>query len=200
MTRYKLLTIFLAVVLAVTLIFLGYSLFKKRKADSSIPSGSLLEESITVMKLIKNNDLVNLATHIHPEIGVRFSPWSFITDKDQVFSPSQLIALKTDSTIYPWGSSPAGEIHLMYGEYYQKYIYDHDFFNPEQIILNTAIPTGSTINNIHQFYPKASFVLFHFDSFNPEYEGMDWASLYLIFLNENDRWFLVGIAHDNWTP
>ena len=200
MARHKQITVVLAVTVVITFAILGYTLFKNRKPNSYIHPGSLLEESVAVMKLIKNNDLVNLATHIHPEIGVRFSPWPFITEKDQIFSPSQLVSLMTDSTIYQWGSSPAGEILLTYGEYCQKYIYDHDFFNPGQIILNKAISTGATINNIHQFYPKASFVLFHFDGFNPEYEGMDWASLYLIFLNEDDKWFLVGIAHDNWIP
>jgi hypothetical protein len=35
--------------------------------------------------------------------------------------------------------------------------------------------------------------------FDPEYEGMDWRSLRLVFEKKNDIWYLVGIIHDQWT-
>jgi hypothetical protein len=42
-------------------------------------------------------------------------------------------------------------------------------------------------------------VEYYFPGFDPQYEGMDWRSLRLIFLQDNDVWYLAGIVHDQWT-
>jgi hypothetical protein len=42
-------------------------------------------------------------------------------------------------------------------------------------------------------------VEYHFSGFDKKFEGMDWASLKLVFENSNNEWYLVGIVHDQWT-
>jgi len=48
-------------------------------------------------------------------------------------------------------------------------------------------------------YPTASFVEFHFTGFDPQYGGIDWSSLRLVFENVGGNWLLIGIVHDGWT-
>jgi hypothetical protein len=40
---------------------------------------------------------------------------------------------------------------------------------------------------------------YHFSGFEAQYEGMDWESLRLVFIQEDSTWYLVGIVHDEWT-
>ncbi|MFC7680891.1 hypothetical protein [Paenibacillus sp. GCM10028914] len=47
--------------------------------------------------------------------------------------------------------------------------------------------------------PEAVIIEYHFDGFNPEYAGMDWKSLRLVFRLEEGSWRLSGIIHDEWT-
>ena len=55
------------------------------------------------------------------------------------------------------------------------------------------------MNNVRAIYPKSIVVEYYYDGFDPQYEGMDWQSLRLVFESEADRWVLVGIIHDEWT-
>ena len=46
---------------------------------------------------------------------------------------------------------------------------------------------------------RAMVVEYHFPGFDPQYGGLDWASLRLVFQEFEGRWVLVGIIHDEWT-
>jgi len=65
--------------------------------------------------------------------------------------------------------------------------------------VNEELGHSSMINNIAEFYPGSSFVEYHFSGFEEKYEGMDWVSLRLVFLQEGGRWYLVGLVNDQWT-
>jgi hypothetical protein len=58
---------------------------------------------------------------------------------------------------------------------------------------------GNSINNINTAYPKSDYIENYFSGFNKKYEGMDWRALRLVFQKEGDRYYLVGIVHDQWT-
>ena len=55
------------------------------------------------------------------------------------------------------------------------------------------------INNIPDFYPGGMMVEYHFPGIDPEYGGLDWRSLRLVFIPYGEDWFLVGVVHDEWT-
>ena len=58
-----------------------------------------------IILAIKNKDMKKLSTFVHPEKGVRFSPYSFDLNQDNiVFSPTQVLNFFQDRTIYTWGS------------------------------------------------------------------------------------------------
>lgn len=165
-------------------------------------SNSLLSTVVEVINILKDQDMTNLSTHIHPSKGVRFSPYGYIdVQTSQVFNVSQVAALTQDTQNYIWGSydGTGDPIELSFNDYYEKFIYDEDFANPHMIGNNHTIGTGNSINNIGEIFTNGVFVEFHFTGFEPQYEGLDWKSLRLVFEQENATWYLVGIVHDQWT-
>lgn len=163
---------------------------------------NLISTAIDVMELLKNKDMNSLSQYVHPTSGVRFTPYFNVnTQTDQVFTSSQVVGLMQSNQIYNWGVyDGSGEpIDLNFSDYYDKFIYDQDFLNPELIGNNFVIGKGNTEDNIAVAYPNGQFVEFHFTQFDPQYEGIDWESLRLVFEQYNNTWCLVGIIHGQWT-
>ncbi len=162
---------------------------------------TLAEVSLLLVKALARQDMPTVAQYVHPQMGLRFSPYGYIQAGDLVFSAGQLATLFADSRTYTWGAyDGSGEpIALGFGAYYAQFVYSADFANPEQVGYNTQLGMGNTINNIAEVYPNAQFVEFYFSGFDPQYGGMDWQSLRLVLMQEGDAWFLLGIVHDQWT-
>jgi hypothetical protein len=164
---------------------------------------SIIESrSKEVVALIKAKDMEALSKVIHPDKGVRFSPYSHVDLKsDLVFSAKQIKDIKSDNKQYKWGIfDGSGEpIVLNFDSYYKKFIYDEDFVNAKQVGYNKILGSGNTINNSFEVYPKAIIVEYYFPGFDPQYSGMDWRSLKLVFEKKADIWYLIGIIHDQWT-
>jgi hypothetical protein len=132
---------------------------------------------------------------------VRFSPYAYIRAEDLVFTPEQMRTIFNDTRQYTWGAyDGSGEpITLNFSDYYARFIYDVDFSQPKTIGYNTIVGRGNSLNNLVEFYPGVDFVEFHFPGFEPQYEGMDWRSLRLVFQRIDQVYKLVGIVHDQWT-
>ena len=69
----------------------------------------------------------------------------------------------------------------------------------DEVGFDQTVGQGNTINNIIEVYPEAVVVEYHFEGFDPQYAGMDWRSLRLVFEESGGTWYLVGIVHDEWT-
>ena len=169
---------------------------------SSQQSNNLLMSAQIVVGLLDDQNMNALASYIHPTNGVRFSPYTYVNLQDDlVFTDQQIVSLLQDTQLYTWGSfdGTGDPIEFTFGDYYNRFIYDQDFANPHMIGNNMEIGTSSMINNILQAYPNGTFVEFHFTGFDPQYMGMDWRSLRLVFEDVNGTWYLVGVVHDEWT-
>lgn len=163
---------------------------------------SLIATALEVVQVIKDEDMNALSTYIHPTQGVRFSPYGYIdVATNQVFTIAQVSDLMTDPQILSWGSydGTGDPIDLPFVDYFEEFVYDEDYVNPHIIGNNVLIGTGNTLNNIANVYPNGEFVEFHFTGFDPQYEGIDWSSLRLVFEEDNGTWYLIGIVHDQWT-
>ena len=168
-----------------------------------VQGNSLLTEALNVIEIMANYDIATLNAFVSPVRGVRFSPYAYVNENDDIlfFPGNGLINLFNDPTEHIWGSyDGSGEpIELTFSDYYMRFVYDQDFANPHMIGINQAIGTGNTLNNLTDVYPNDAFVEFHFTGFDPQYEGIDWRSLTLVFNNDNGTWYLVGIVHSEWT-
>lgn len=154
------------------------------------------------MLALKEKNMDKLSSLVHPEKGVRFSPYTYVNkDKDLVFTADKLRNLLDDTTKYKWGIYDGiGEpIELTFSDYYKNFIYDADFINAPQIGYNQAIGKGNVTNNSFDFYKNSIIIEYHFPSIEEKYEGMDWRSLKLVFEKYKDKWYIVGIIHDQWT-
>ncbi len=162
---------------------------------------TLEETAAQVIQALAEKDLDMVAQFAHPELGVHFSPYAYVREEHQVFMPDELAALEGSQETYLWGQyDGSGEpIQLTFDDYYEEFVYSADFANPEEMAVNVRIGQGNTVNNIQDFYPESSFVEYHFSGFDEQYGGMDWESLRLVFVQEDGRWILVGIVHDEWT-
>lgn len=175
---------------------------KELESNQSPTSNNLLSRVIDVIGLIKDKDMNTLSQYVHPTKGVRFTPYFYIdTQTDQVFTAQQITGLMQDNQIIHWGNydGTGDPIELKFSDYYDKFVYDKDFANPQIIGNNVPIGRGNTIDNITQAYPDGHFIEFHFSQFDPQYEGMDWESLRLVFEEDNGIWYLVGVIHGQWT-
>jgi len=112
---------------------------------------SIIEDRATnVLTAIKNYNTEKLADAVHPDKGVRFSPYAYVdVDKDLVFTAEEVKNLANDSKTYLWGYYyGSGEpINLNFPDYYKRFIYDADFLNAEQVSYNKTLGQGNTVNN-----------------------------------------------------
>ncbi len=169
---------------------------------SAQPANSLLTEAMTVVQLLKIQDMATLSNHVHPTLGVRFSPYAYVdTTLDVIFTATQISTTMTAATIHNWGAydGSGDPISMTFANYFNEFVYDEDYANPQLIGNNTVIGNGNTPNNIATAYPTAGFVDFHFNGFDPQFDGMDWSSLRLVFEQVSGTWYLVGVIHGLWT-
>lgn len=143
-----------------------------------------------------------MAEYVHPDKGVRFTPYTYVsTEHDVVFYPEAARNLFSDENQYLWGSydGTGWDILLTPAEYYDRFVYSHDFANAPQVGYNEFLSFGNMLENQFEVYPDAVIVEYYFPGFEAQYEGMDWKSLRLVFEQHQGSWKLVGIIHNEWT-
>lgn len=154
-----------------------------------------------VINLLKLKDLPRLAAYVHPTAGVRFSPYGYVnTESDVVMQASVLQNAFEQEEILEWGSYQGSglTIKLSFAEYYEEFIYDHDFVNADLVDYNNPIGTGNIINNAPDVYPDSFIAEYHYKGTKAN-DFMDWSSLRIVFTQYNKDWVIVGIIHDQWT-
>jgi outer membrane murein-binding lipoprotein Lpp len=160
------------------------------------------EKADKILLALKNKDLSTVSRYVHPQKGLRFTPYTYInTTTDRIFTVADLSGLFSDSMIYIWGKYDGSglPIQLTFSDYYARFIYDKNFLAAPQIYFDQVFQRGNMINNITMAYPQGTVLEYHFPGFVKEYEGMDWESLKLVFEQVDTEWYLVGIIHEQWT-
>lgn len=162
----------------------------------------LLNTVLDVTRSLKEKDVGKLSSYIHPEKGVRFSPYQYVDlGKNIVFKRDEIESAYNDSKTYIWGDydGKGDPIELNFKDYYQEFVYDQDFLNPQIIGIDTIVSSGNEIDNVEEAYPQGEFIELYFQGFEEKYAGIDWRSLKLVFEKYEKEWFLVGIIHGQWT-
>ncbi|MFN4080021.1 MAG: hypothetical protein ACK4NS_03900 [Saprospiraceae bacterium] len=155
-----------------------------------------------MLDLLSRKDFEALADWIHPELGLRFSPYGFVdTSSGLRLSRAEFKATLANEAVRVWGAYDGnGEpIEMNFKDYYKEFIFNADFSKPEKFAENEIIGKGNTLINMAEMYPDCKFIESYFSGFAPEFAGMDWSSLRLVFKKEGARHYPVGIVHDQWT-
>jgi len=160
------------------------------------------EISNKVINALSTKDFDTISEIVHPAKGVRFTPYTYVSvDNDVVFNREKIESFLSNQDVYLWGQydGTGFEISLTPIQYYDKFIYTEDFVNPEEIGYNEVLSRGNMLENQFEVYENAIVVEYYFSGFNPEYEGIDWRSLRLVFEEYEGDWKLVGVIHNQWT-
>ena len=173
------------------------------KINTSELNTTLIALNKEILNSIKKKDYQSLSNHIHPILGLRFTPYATVNlNNDVVVKPNELVKMMKDSDTHLfWGSydGTGDPIDLITKDYFAQFVYDVDFINAEKITINKSSARGNSINNIASIYPECDYVENYFSGFDKQYDGMDWRALRLVFKKEGERYYLVGIVHDQWT-
>jgi hypothetical protein len=156
--------------------------------------------SDTVMSAIRDGDLETLSGFVHPEYGLRFAPMGYLAADDQVFSAAEVATLFDDETVYVWGSYDGSgfPIELTAQDYWKDFVYSQDFLNAERVrYIQPFLDTVWEDERLER-YADALVVEYHFSGFDPQYGGMDWESLFLVFQEYGDAWYISAIMYDQW--
>lgn len=152
---------------------------------------------------LKAGNIAKLSTFVHPQKGVRFSPYaSVLPDEDRLVKRNQLVQMWASTKRYKWGGydGSGDPIWLTFKKYHRRFIFDHDFSRARRVAYNPdEMSHGNTPNNIRAIYPQAIAVEYYLPGFDSKLSGMDWTSLWLVFEKKGSDWYLVGIVHDEWT-
>ncbi|MBF8984017.1 hypothetical protein IZY60_10745 [Lutibacter sp. B2] len=175
---------------------------KEEVKESYSSNEEIWNISTQVMHALKDKDMSKIADFVHPTKGLLLSPDAFIQDETvQVLTKEMIINFFEDENLYTWGyeDGSGDPMELTKKAYYERWMYDKDFINADQIGINTMIGQGNSTSSIEKISPKASFVAYHFKGFDKNVGGLDWESIYLVFEKYENQWYLVGIVHDHWT-
>lgn len=162
----------------------------------------LILAGTTVMKHIKDRDMDALSQWVHPQKGLLFKPYPSNSNKDTiVLTQSSLTSAYASKDVLTWGIyDGSGEpITFTVSEYFNRFVYDAPFIEPETISVNHTLSFGNAMTDFKTAYPNASYLEFHFSGFEAQYEGIDWKSLFLVFEKIDDNWYLIAIEHGEWT-
>ena len=160
----------------------------------------VLELAQQTLGFLKNKDWGALGAMVHPEQGLTFSPYGYVdTDTAVCLGAGDVKALEYDDEVRVWGSfDGSGEpIELTFAAYYDRFVFDRDFTKAPQVAVDRVIRTN-LLDNLYVFGNGGAYVDFHVPG-SELYEGMDWASLRLMFAAWEGELYLVAIVHDQWT-
>ena len=164
--------------------------------------GLIKERSDEVINAIKDKDGEKLSEYVHPEKGVRFTPYTNVsTENDIVLTKDEVANFFEDEETYTWGNYTGSgeEIVLTPREYYDEFIYSQDFLNVEEIGYNEVLSSGSVVENQFDVYEDPIVVEYYYPGADDDAEGMDWQSLRLVFEELDGEWYLVGVINNRWT-
>lgn len=162
------------------------------------------------LSALKTKNFEKLASIIHPQKGIRFEPYSAENFDGASFSALEFKQILHSREKILWGTyDGSGEpIEATFNEYYQKFIYSHDFaaLQPVDSVsmeywkknLKNSLSVYVPGNNWEKNYPDAR--VFYYSWPDPEYgDGQgSWGALALVFEMKNNEWYLSAIGHDQW--
>ena len=163
---------------------------------------ALLHAAGLACEAISRRDFTALASYVHPDRGVTFTPYSTVDfDTDLTFTADQIRALEQDQTTYVWGLEDGRglPIQMTMAQYLDRYVWDADYTRAPELGIDQIITGGNALENLAEDYKGCRFVDFCYPSADPVNDGLDWSSLKLVFQAGEHSWYLVGIVHGEWT-
>lgn len=155
-----------------------------------------------VLQSLKNKDYRSFASYFHPKEPVLFSPYGHINvaNSKKLLAKDFLESIEKNWTL-TWGvyDGTGESMKIKVVPYLEKFVYDADYLQASQTSFDQVVQKGNSLNNIAEVFPGLHFVDCHVEGKDPQYNGMDWRSLRLVFKMHNNAYYLVAVIHDQWT-
>lgn len=156
-----------------------------------------------ILPLLQSQNFTALAPYIHPELGVRISPYGYVNvDLDQVFTREQVAGFASNQELYHWGVQAGSgmAINLTVADYWPEYVTNETPAQEWGLLLDPSRKASNTIDNFADVYPDGHYVEY-LQPGTEEFGYLDWQSLRLGFQRSGDgAYYLMAIIHDEWTP
>ena len=188
----------------------------KNKSISIIPSIVTDENSLTPKKDNKVTDLKRInemlvrairdknykifSEYIHPEKGVRFSMYGFVSiGEDKIFSKDEFIKYLPSNTVFTWGKQDGSgfPFRATIKDYFTKWLFSRDY-SYAKVTINEFQADGNSLNNLKEIYPDADFVENYIKG-TPKNAELDWKTLRFVFEELKGKRYLVAVINDQWT-
>lgn len=171
--------------------------------ENEYTNKQLLDFAYTALSYIHVKDYEALASIVHPEYGLVFSPYTTINlSSNKCFTSAQVSDFGEDLTDYVWGVRENGEpIELTPEDYFSQYVYVYDYSNAHIIGINNIVRSGNALENVEIVFPDSNYIDFYVSGKNQEDNGdnISWSILRLVFEDYNDILRLTGIIHSEYT-
>jgi hypothetical protein len=180
------------------------AIISKTKTELSTKNGSSEEKTIInvnneIVSLLKSKDYGKLSAYIHPEKGIRFSMYSFVSDSDKSFSKADFEKYIDSDEKFTFGHKDgSGAIYIVsLNDYLSDWVFKKDF-SKAKINYKNFEGKGNSLNNIKEKYPN-SVTVENYLAGTVEYSYMDWNSLILVFEKIDNQYYLISITNNQWT-
>jgi len=119
--------------------------------------GDIANLANLVIKSLKFKNFNLLSEYVHPTKGIRFSPYSYILSSDMILKQSDIKKINNNHKKFDWGmkSSNMEQINLTFDNYFDRYVYNFDFANANQIIFQNITDSLDRVDNIKSFYANS---------------------------------------------
>lgn len=189
----------------ISLVFFGM-LTREPTQESDVHEEELLnmsveDKALAIVQALQQKDMKIVSEYVHPEKGLLFSPYAYIEEKAIIFHKEQVASLLTDNHQYVWGhyDGTGLPIELTPTQYLEDILFAHPYHQADEILVDKIKQRGNTIISIKEIFPQSRVVDFYLPG-SKKYEGMDWASLLLVFEQDgNGEWMLAALVNDKWT-
>lgn len=180
------------------------AIISKTKTELTNPNKNSEEKTIVnlnneIVTLLKSKNYSKLSQYIHPEKGIRFSMYSFVSDNDKSFSKVDFEKyIQTDEKFTFGHKDGSGAIYTVsLKDYLTNWVFKKDFSHAK-INYDNFEGKGNSLNNIKEKYPNAVIVE-NYLAGTVEYSYMDWNSLIFVFEKIENQYYLVAIVDNQWT-
>ena len=172
--------------------------FATQENKKNIRDGLVYEAGKAVLLALKDRNYQKLEELVIVE-GLSFSHTPFIDYNKVTVSKDKISDIEKDTETHLFGYSDGKGDPIILTNIQYMPGYSHDYLNAHQIAINQIIGIGNSVNTIIRDAGDRVVVAYHFNGFDPKYEGTDWVTLYLVFQEEYGFYKLRAIASDNWT-
>jgi|GEM_PF-668730 len=182
---------------------------KEYVPEASSSETELQSAADALLASMKAQDFEAVSAWVDAEQGVTFTPYSHVNfDNDLTLTADEVAGIATDSTVRHWGTyDGSGEsIDLTAADYWDRFVWNADYTAAPDVTVCGVAQQGNIPENVDTAYPQGtdaasgySYVEYHYSGLDPQYDGMDWCSLKVVFHQKDGAWKLVGIIHSQFT-